>query len=266
MKLTKTKPILLFITIFVFITFHWIFADVIIISELNSKGGKKIVTRYIKENKIRVDTRGKKEKKTTIFRADKDVYWEINHTDKTYGEITKDDIRRIRQNFDNVDKKLKSYPPDKSREMERKKTRKINSSLIVKYKKVKSGVKVKHWTCDEYLGYVGSTKRYGLWTTPFGSLKLNVNDFKIMIKNAQFFSEMGAPLYTDMFPSDIIPEKMKTADNYSGLPMKLLLYKNGAVITSMEVTEIKNGGISPTLFDVPAGYKKKKSGKRKGSM
>lgn len=265
MKKSKIALLLILIAGFVLMTLQSAFAGVKMVQENSSKGKKVQMTRYIDSNKVRFDTEGSKGKQSIIYRVDKDVFWVINHSDKTYVEITRDDMRKIKQMMDMMKKQMEQLPPEKRAEMEKMMKQKMGDSMEkIKYKKVKSGIKVNQWTCDEYMGYVGSAKKSELWTAPFSSVGLNVNDFAAMKKMSEFFSEMAGGFFSkDMFRSDIIPGQQKTADDFSGVPVKGQFYKDGVMASSMEIKEIKRETLAPSLFELPAGYTKKKAGERR---
>ena len=268
MRQSRIVFFILLITGFIVMSLHCAFAGVKMVQENSTRGRKAQMTRYIDSSKVRFDTNGDKGKQTIIFRADKDVFWVINHTEKTYVEITREDMRRIKQMMDMLKKQMDELPPEKKAQMEKMMKQKMGDKMEkVKYKKVKSGIKVNQWTCDQYMGYTGSSKKSELWTTSFASLGLTINDFGAMKKMSEFFSEMAGGFFNkDMFRSDIVPGQKKTADDFSGVPVKGQFYQNGAVASSMEIKEIKRQNLSPSLFELPAGYTKKKLGEKRGGM
>lgn len=268
MKQSKMALFLMLITGFILMTAHFAFAGVRMVQENSANGRKTQMSRYIDSSKVRFDTDGEKGKQTIIYRVDKDAFWVINHTDKTYLEITREDMRKIKQMMDMMKKQMDQMPPEKRAQVEKMMKQKMGDKMEkIKYKKVKSGIKVNQWTCDQYEGYSGSLKKSELWTTSFSSVGLNINDFSVLKKMSEFFSEMaGGFINRDMFRSDIIPGQKKTADDFSGVPVKGQFYKDGAMVSSMEIKEIKRENLSPSLFELPAGYTKKKLGERKGAM
>lgn len=68
----------------------------------------------------------------------------------------------------------------------------------------------------------------------------------------KFFSEMmkGVSFYK--------VETEKKEGKFSGSPIKIIGYEEGEKVFKMELKEIKRESFSPTLFEIPKGYKKEK--------
>jgi len=237
-------------------------AGVLIVSVQESldKPGEAFTSKaFIDRNSMRVETRSNNQNNIIIFRNDKKVFWAVNQDEKSYTEMTKEDVKAMKKSMDEammqMEEQLKNMPPEQRVMMEKmmKGTMSTKPSKTV-YKKTASSVKVNKWICDKYEGYVNGKKDMDVWTTDWKDLGLTQEHFNVMQGMSEFFSEFtkeGSSLFK------VGSNAWEKEQGYSGVPVKTVSYTEGRAGYKMELREISEQDFAPALFDLPKGLMKK---------
>ncbi|MEO0102695.1 MAG: hypothetical protein ABIK81_03210 [candidate division WOR-3 bacterium] len=215
-------------------------------------------TAYIEKDRMRADLKGKEGDMTIIFRSDKGLFWSIDHKDKSYTEITKDDLSKMKKKMTEglkmMEEEMKNLPPEQRKKIEEMMKGKMKAeSPKVLYKKVATNQKVNQWVCDKYEGYEGKERVEEVWTTDYKKLGLKSEELKVMEDMANFFSEITKDLTSRLYKVG----KEETG-GFSGIPVRTFGYEKGKKVFAMELKEIKKEEIKPVIFELPKGYKKEK--------
>lgn len=233
-----------------------------LVSEYEGSEGKEkmTLTAYIEKDRMRADTKGKESDMTVIFRSDKLVFWSIDHKDKSYTEITKDDVGKMKEKMAEgrkmMEEEMKHLPPEQRKKIEEvMKGQMKGESPKILYKKVATSQKVNQWTCDKYEGYEGKEKVEEIWTTDYKKIGLKPEELKVMEDMAKFFSEI-----TKDFTARLYKVGKEEKGWFSGIPVRTFGYEKGKKVFATELKEIKREEIKPVIFELPKGYKKEKLG------
>jgi hypothetical protein len=211
---------------------------------------------YIDEKGMRAESRSGGEKNTVIFRSDKEVLWVINEADKSYTEMTRNDIRKIKGQMDEamrmMQEQMKNLPPEQRAMMEnmmKGKAMPVQPEKTV-FKKVASGVMVNTWKCDKYEGYRGGQLTEEVCTTSWEDLGIEQKDFRIMQSMGEFMSEL-APDASSYF--NVGSDEWEKEQGYPGVPVRTISYSMGEKIFQTDIKGIKRQKIDSSLFELPKG-------------
>lgn len=216
-------------------------------------------TAYLGNSGMRIETQAEGERMTMIFRSDKEVFWVINTTDKSYTEMTRKDIKKMKVQMDEakrvMQEQMKNMPPEQRAMIEQMMKGKAMPAQPEKavFKKGSSGVKIGKWTCDTYKGYRSGQLTEEVCTTSFKNLGIAQKDFKVMQRMAEFMSELSpdaASLY------NVGSDQWEKEQGYPGIPVRTISYSNGKKVSQYEIQDVKKKRISSSRFELPKGITK----------
>lgn len=208
---------------------------------------------------MRLEMSGEDLDKIAIFRMDREALWFINVEEKTYLEITKQDLEAIRAKMENAmkmyEEQMKNMPPEQREMMAAMMKDKMpEKAPEISYKKTASGEKVNQWVCDKYEGYAEGKKHMDIWTADWKRLGLDPDDFKVMQEMGEFFKELvkgRAPFFFK-----VGTDNGDDGQFFSGLPIKTIVYSENQTTHTTEIMEMKEQEFAPSLFELPEGFKK----------
>jgi hypothetical protein len=218
---------------------------------------------YIEKDRIRAESSGTEDNMITIFREDKGLFWVVNLDKKTYSELTKEDLEKLKKQMDDAFKQMeeqfKNMPPEQRKMMEKmmpEQARKaMDRPIKAEYKKKSSGEKVNKWTCSHYEGYVEGKKTSDLWTTDFKKLGIDASDLTGLNAMGKFFEVITKDI-EELYM--IGSEHYEKEGGFSGMPVKIIDYENGSVVQTMEMQKIDSKSFDAAIFELPSGLKKEK--------
>jgi hypothetical protein len=188
-----------------------------------------------------------------IYRGDKGLLWIVNEKEKTYSEMTRQDIENMAKKMNDAMKKMQeqmaSLPPDQRAMME-----KMMGSMPgmggpkqIRFKKIGAG-KVGAWACDKY-EVVGDGKKMleACQAAPktLGIDEAEVNAMRDLAKPFEQFArnmEGLAPLLMQDAPT--------------GFPVRTVSFQDGKAVSESVVKEAKNSALAASLFEIPKGLTK----------
>jgi len=235
-------------------------AGVLIVYEQDSfsRAEKATMTVYLDRDRMRTETRGKDLDQTFIFRGDKKLYWMIDKKEGTYTEISKNDLKKMKNKMGEAkrayEEQMKNIPPEQRKMMEAMMKNQMPIELPrITYKKKASGVKVNRWICDQYDGYREREKTEEIWTADVGQFDFRPEEFQVfndIRELAEEFSKESLPFYR------IEAEKGKKGDGFSGVPVKMIGFSGGKREQTMELKKVQRRDHSPSLFELPGGLQR----------
>jgi hypothetical protein len=239
-------------------------AGVLIVSENESVLGPKSVftsKAYVDKDRMRIEMGDQDTDQVVIFRQDKERFWIINNKDKTYHEMTKQDVQKIEAQMDSamamMQEQMKNLPPEQRKMMEQMMQGKMSATVPeepkIAYKKVASGEKINRWTCDKYEGSAKGD-REEIWTTDWRQAGLTESDFKVMQSAGEFFA--GLP-QQQPFMYKVGSKEWEKEHGYPGLPIRTIRYSGAQVQHRTEIKEIRRQDFAVSLFELPGGLQKK---------
>jgi hypothetical protein len=237
-------------------------AGVRLVSVDKHDGGKTRSQVSLDEQALRVDLQGEGAGHTVIFRKDKQLAWMIDRNDRTYMEITKQDMEemaaQIAEARKMMEQQLASLPPSQREMMEKMMKQQMPMGLGAvaepDYTKVESGVTVHGWTCDRYEGTRDGKKVVDVWTVEPAELGVRRDDFAVLAELGEFFQGLAKNLGAS-FPNF----KMDADEGagFDGIPVRYVSYDGGSVRSEHEVEEVSQQTFDAALFELPDGLEKK---------
>ena len=201
-------------------------------------------------------------KQTIVFDGAAQVLRMIDDDGKTYSEMSKADLDRMRGPIDGamaqMQEQLKNMPPEQRAQMEAlMKGRGAAMTGLAgpptEYKKVGTD-RVGQWTCDKYEGTKNGEKVSKVCTVAPSALGFTAADFAVTRQLAEFFKGVMPQAADGLFT---IGSTTPNPNSFSGLPVRFVSLRDGTVQTVSEMTEASRQNFTDTLFQVPAGYQKR---------
>lgn len=240
-------------------------AGVLMVSKNKSYDDPKealTINAYLDKDRMLIETKGNIDQ-GFIFRKDKEVFWFIDNKDKSYTEMTKQDLLKLKKQMEDamkmVEEQMKNIPPEQKAMMESMmKGQMPGKTPDMNYKKIASGQKINQWLCDKYEGYINKDKVEEMWTTDWQKLGLTVNDFKVIEAMKDFMGDFLKSAVGQLSSfCKISSEKPGKETAFYGVPVKTLTYSEGKVMQETELSEVKRQNFAASLFEIPKGFTKK---------
>jgi len=224
----------------------------------NTKAQPINQSTYLEKDMIRMDMKGDKSDMAMIFLGDKQLFWMINNTKKSYTEITREDLEKIQKTaeeaLNKMQEALKNLPPEMQEKMKSMTQSEASKKSEIIYKKVAGDEKINQWICDKYEGTRDNQKVVEVWTAGWKKLGLSEEDLKGFDQIGTFFTSM----MKNMSWHYKVGTGEKAEGMYIGFPIKTVSFEKGKPTNEYEIKEIKQADLQPSTFEVPKGYKKEK--------
>jgi hypothetical protein len=241
-------------------------ADGVLIVEKTTTGGST------KTNQIQIEKermRAESDTQTVVYDGTKQVLWLINDGRRSYSEMTKADVDRLRGQLNDamakMQEQLKSLPPEQRAQIEamlkgRGMPAMAGGAPASKTEYRKTGVdKVGAWACDKYEGTRGGQKVTELCTVDPKVLGFAMSDFQVSKQLMEFFGKLVPQGADGMFAVGT-PEEQ----GFSGVPVRRIAFNNGQQQSVSEVTQASRQNFPASVFELPAGYQKEALGGGRG--
>jgi hypothetical protein len=208
-------------------------------------------------------------KQTVVFDGAAQVLRMLDDDAKSYTEMKKADLEGMRAQVDGamarLQEQMKNMPPEQRAQMEA--LMKGRGAAMpgagaamagaagppTAYKKIGTD-KVGQWTCDKYEGTKNGQKVSEVCTVAPSALGFTAADFEVTRQLAEFFASLMPQAAEGLFT---IGSSTSTPNAFSGLPVRVVSFRDGTAQTVSEVTEASRQNFPDTLFQVPAGYQKR---------
>ncbi len=199
-----------------------------------------------------------------LFRQDQGVFWMIDLKNKTYTEMTRQDLQKIKSRMEEAsrqfEEQMKNMPPEQRQMMEQAMAGKMpHNAPEVSYQKVATEETVNQWVCDKYEETREGHKQSDVWTTDWKNLGLQPEDFNALKETGEFFSELAQGVGSFYKVGDKPDEH-----HYVGVPIKTIGYSGDRITNTQELKQISRQDFDASLFELPAGYTKQDLGWDRG--
>jgi hypothetical protein len=237
-------------------------AGVVMVTERTDAQGTHEQKVFVGEDKLRIEmqTPGGGEQ-VMIYRQDKKVLWLYDDTNgKIYTEVTRQDLRRIKERIEETRRRLreqiKKAPPEERAMLEEMMRRQLPpppGSTEMDFKQMTSNESVGRWTCDRYEGVREGQKRMEICVAQPRTLGMTDEDFEVIRGLADFFSEL-----TRDMPFFLAPRGGGEGSAPSGLPVRSVAFDDeGQAVSEVTLKSVKSRPLDPGLFQVPRERQKR---------
>lgn len=221
---------------------------------------KQKTETYLEGQAVRLKVDGPTRPMVMVYRADRQVLWVIDESQKSYQEIGRKEIDAMGKAFAQIEAQLKQLPPEQRRAMEqmmKKQGMGGASEGELVWKKVKDGVKVGRFTTEQHAGHQGKAKKYEIWTTSPQALGIG-NDAAPMKKMLEFTKSL-----TDKLPAPwrgAIASTQQTLANRmfsdKGVAVQVAAYEGAKQQSGWRLLSVEKKKLPGSLFEPPKGFKK----------
>jgi hypothetical protein len=243
-------------------------AEGVLIVQTTTNGAKTQTSQIqIEKDRMRTEMVGANgEQQAMVFDGAKQVLTIINLTKKTYSEITKADIdamgAQLSDAMAQVQGRLAGLPPAQRAQIEAMMRGRgappaapaAPPPLKTEYRKTGTD-KVGKWTCDKYEGYMNGQKVSELCAVDPRALGLALSDFEITKQFATFFSGMMSQ-FQGRGRGEMFAIGSVESQGFSGVPVRHATYANGALQSTMELTDVSRQSFAASTYAVPSGFQK----------
>jgi hypothetical protein len=204
---------------------------------------------------------------TVVFDGTNQTLYMIDDGNKTYTEITKDDLDRLAAQMGQMQSQMQSamanMPPDQRAKMEAQMQAMMRGrgmpgmtpAAKPTFKKTGTDT-VGKWTCDKYEGYDGDRKTSEVCTVDPKALGLADSDFAVTKQFQKFFSTLMPQQSSQIFSLGSLEDR-----GFVGVPVRTITYgADGSVTGTSELTEVSHQNIPDSAFAPPSGYTKQQMG------
>jgi hypothetical protein len=190
----------------------------------------------------------------------------LDFSNNTYREMTEQDVKQMGDSMAQMrqmmEEKLKNMPPQQRQMVEQMMKQKMGAAMPgagpavspVVYAKVASGQSVRQWTCDKYEGKRDGQKVWEVCTVDFNQFGVQPSDMRIFQQMADMFKSLAPQGAEDMFKIGF--DDQQSDQDFQGVPVERLSFRNGAPHEKFEITEVTRQDIDDALFEVPQGFRK----------
>jgi hypothetical protein len=225
-------------------------ADVTVHMKVNGEP----VTLLAEEHKLRFDGLDQ----LTIFRGDKKVLWAADLADKTYTEMTEEDMKSAGQQLDaamsQIEEAMKNMPPEQRAAVEAmmKKGQPAAPKSVVK--PTGESKTVNGFVCRGYI----VTDDHGVtevWAADPKAVSLAAADLAAFNEFANFMQTMLPGM--DQVGGFIKDYDHPREGEVPGIPVASVRKNTkGKVVVTTELVKVEKGDVPSAQFEVPAGFKK----------
>jgi Domain of unknown function (DUF4412) len=219
-------------------------------STTDGMGGKHTEECYAMPNMFKMVRSGETGKKGSviIFRTDKQLMWMINPDEKTYSEMTFDDMQKMMEKnaeqMEAMKERMKNMPEEQRKMMEKMMG---SSDQPLEVKKTEETKTVTGHTCTKVLVLRGDEEFMTLWVAD------DLKEFRPLMADWKSFSEHMSQM-TARFGNGMLDVYKKI----DGFPMETEVSIMGQTMTTT-VTKVEEHSTPKSAFEVPEGFTKVKS-------
>ena len=224
-----------------------------------TRGGQTTNTQIqMDKDHIRIESRSSGDESAFVFDGPKQVARMINITKKTYTEMSKSDLDQTRNQMNSamaqMEAQMRGLPPDQRAMMEAMMRGRGMPGMAAAPPKVEyrqTGTdKVGQWTCTKYEGSVAGQKTTELCAVDPKEFGLTPADFETARQLSEFMKSIMPQATDAAFVNGTAQE------GFSGVPVRRASFRNGALESVTEITEVRKQAFPASTFEAPAGFRK----------
>lgn len=257
----KFRKLLWSITAIIIIYSGEMLAGGIITIEENRRNNTAVNKTYIENQFIRMESHIGDELFVAIYNSNEEILYNINTQNRSYVEITKNDLEKIGSKMKSIDKmleeKLKDLPKEQREMMQKMMQKNFPKQNEIKkektYSLVNQNEKVSKWECDKYEVRENDLLIRDVWVADWSNSGLK-DEYKHVLKSMEKFFNYFTDQLGNKVQSRSINFDFSLADK--GIPVKTVFYSNGEENGSSIVKEIKETELPLSLFIVPSDFTK----------
>jgi hypothetical protein len=236
---------------------------ILMVQTVVSAGKSSTNQVQIDKNYMRTESGGSQT--AVVFDGPMQTMRTLDLAKKTYMEITRAELEQAKKQTDALMAQLQNMPPAQRQQMEQMMQGRGMAALAAltppKPEFRAAGTdKVGQWACSKYEGYVNNQKTVEVCAVNPSMLNLGAADFEVGKQMAEFLKSFR-PEGMD----SLIVNATTQDQGYAGIAVRRTTFKNGAVESVMEITQLKRETFPASTFAVPAGFTKTASPLARGA-
>ncbi len=219
------------------------------LSTTDAGGNKNSEENFAVPKKFKMVRTGESNRSSVmIFRLDRDLLWMLSPEEKSYSEMTFDDIEKMAvktaAKMETLKEQMKGMPEEQRKMMEKMMG---GNDQPVEVKKTAEIKTIAGYKCAKFLVHRGNEEVMSLWVTE------ELKEFKPLMADWKNFSERMSAI-----SAQFAKGMADVYKNINGFPMETTMWILEQTITTT-VTKVEKRPISPAEFEIPPGYTKVKN-------
>jgi hypothetical protein len=231
-------------------------AQGVVFVQKETRGNQSTTSRVqMDKDHIRAESRASGDESAFVFDGPKQTARMINITKKTYMEMTKADMERMKGQLDGamaqMQQQLQAMPAAQRAMVEQMMQGRGMPGMTAALPKVEYKQTGSDKVGTKYEGSVGGQKTTEVCTVDPKEFGLTPADFAVAQQLADFMKTMMPEVADRMFVNGTTQ-----AQGFSGVPVRRTSFRNGAVESTTETTEFRRESLPASTFETPAGFRK----------
>lgn len=233
-------------------------------------------TMYVDGDRVRIEgtnaTKDGDMEAIVLFRPQPESFVYLDAGEKSYTEMTRDDVKRVGAAIDTARKQMQAQlakmPPEQRKVIEQAMAGMGTEALLKPQapktplepaKAVANGStdKVADRACKGYDVTRGGKKIAEACVAPWSDLGMSAKDVDGLRKMTTFQQQMLSEVNFEGLQAAPGAEAFEVIDQINGFPLRIKTGMNGKRPMSMKVVKIERKDVDPKLFQVPQGWTKK---------
>lgn len=251
------------LTIILYVTGANAQVNAVVMTSTTQDGNDKVITSkaYIIEDKVLTESSGDRDGSITLFDAEQETFYIINHKKKEYTEMTREDMEALSamvgEQMKMLEQQLANLPEAQREAVRKQMSASFGQQQSIDHQKEASGNMVEGWKTDKYVGMEGDQKKSEIYIASYEELGKDKTDFKALEKFFAMMQDFTKSMNqnTPAAAFGFFDESMPAFKD--GIPIKSIFYNDqGEIFTTSTISSIEEESVDESLFRIPENYKK----------
>jgi hypothetical protein len=187
-----------------------------------------------------------------FFDSEAQVARMVNFADKTYVEMTRDDLNMRKAQIADMQERLDKLPSGQRMMAEQEMRDRGMPAQVVKVEYRESGSdQIGKWMCKSYDGFRGSLKVAEVCTVEPSALGMTAEDFAVTQQFVEFVTLLSGA------GDQMIVNGTAEDQGFTGIPIRRISIFSNAIDSVSQITEIRHEALPASTFETPSGFTKK---------
>ena len=207
---------------------------------------------YVEPGRLRMESQTPEGQTIMIFRADRQVVWMIQPSEKSYHEMSQTEMDRMKAQMDAM---LKNLPPDQRAMAEQMMKGRTGASKPANISVKRLGSEtVGKYSATKYEVFSDGQRTTELWTAPLEQVSVQQAEYDTFLQFGRFMEKLSQAMAAAAGSSDVMTRYAETVE---GFPVKAVNYTAaGKPVGEHQVVRAERQAVGDDKFQVPAGFRK----------
>lgn len=211
-------------------------------------------TLYLTEDMLRSDAKGEDWNSSTIYEAEEELLFVLDHDNKSYRKIDREQIEEMQKQMERMRERLEQMPEEQQEQMKEMMGSKLEKKGDVQYEGTGDSKNIEPWgECDEYVGKREERTVQRVYTTGRNNAELEEAHFDVLRSMIDFISFLPEGMKKHFPVSEGTEEEDR--NGLDGFGVQWTYFDNtGKKTHELRTKEVSNTDLKESLFEVPEDY------------